>query len=150
MKKFKITQFALLLTVISNNTLAIEPEFDLDSLILTIPTIKVGNDHVYDATLKLKTSRSFDLIGFSDQPPITDKDIDAECTPEHVNLDTFNQITEGMTFEQVTTLIGCESELHIAGSSFSDFWWKGGGNLIHPLISVKFNSDGSFSQLFMP
>lgn len=150
MKQAKIVLAAMLLTGLSSHTLADEAEYDIASEILTIPSVKIGEDHVYDATLKLNDEGSFDVVGFSDKPTASGGSVDAECTPEHITLDTFNQLTTGMSVEQVNSLIGCKGELNSAGSSLSDYWWVGGGTLLKPLISVKFSDKGSFSQTYLP
>ncbi len=151
MKKSATALVALFISIHSIHSLAAEPEYDIKSRILSIPSIKIDEGHVYDATLKLNDSGSFDIVGFSDEPKPQEGDIDDECTPDHITLDKFNQLTAGMTIEQVNSLIGCEGELHLAGASFTEFWWQGGsGGLIKPLISVKFGDSKSFTQTYLP
>lgn len=150
MKQAKITLIAMMLTSVSVHILADEPEYDVDSKILSIPTVIIGEERVYDATLKLNDAGSFDIIGFSDEPSLSSAVIDAECTPEHITLDKFNLLTTRMSVEQVNSLIGCEGELQIANTNFSEFWWVGNDRLLKPLISVKFGNNSSFSQTYLP
>lgn len=129
MKKTKITLVSLLLFGVFLNTFAAESEYNLDSKVLRIPIIKIGDSHVYNATLKLNEAGSFDIIGYSENPPSRDGDdsvtfvFSDECKNDNISLDKSNQIKAGMSLEQVYSIIGCKEESSIIGSDTSMYFW---------------------------
>lgn len=151
MQQVKMIWVTILLSSLSIHALADEPEYKIDTKILTIPEIKVGEEHVYNAMLKLNDAGNFEIVGFSNQPSLPGIVIDDKCTPDHLTFDKFKQITNGMSVEQINSLLGCKGEQRIANATFSEYWWVGGSApLLEPLISVKFGDNRSFIQTYLP
>jgi len=147
MKKLGIVAIPFLLASLSINALA-ESEYHLDSRTLTIPSVKIGNSHVYDAKLKLNDAGGFDIISYSDQPVVVGGTVDVKCTPDHVTLEKMNQIENGMTFDQVNNVLGCTGELRSASGSSSSYKWE--GENYRPSIIIHFVSDVVFRKTFFP
>ncbi len=98
MKKSRISFMYILFVCISINAQAEGPEYDTKSKELIIPGLKVDGNLVYDVKLKLndvdRLSVSLSISG---------------CPAQ--NATNFSQITNGMTLEQVNSIIGCEGVL---------------------------------------
>ncbi len=97
MKKSRFYFAFLLLTGISISALAMEPEFDPDSNELIVPGVRVKGALVYDVKLKLN---DYEILSLSES---------RTCPAQ--NATNFSQITNGMTLEQVNSIIGCEGVL---------------------------------------
>ena len=149
MTKLKIVLASLLMGA-SFTTLADESEYNVDTRVLTIPTVKIGNSFVYDARLHLNDAGSFDLIGFSENPLVSVGVVDAVCTPNHVTLDKLDLLKNGLTVEQVNNIMGCEGTLQSAGSGLTSIWWQGGGRSIKPVMAVSFQNGALIRSQYIP
>ena len=128
------------------NALAAEPEFNPDSKILSIPSVKIGDGYVYNAKLKLNNVGGFDIEGYS-KTPSSGGEIEAKCTEDKIVLEKFEQITNGMTFEQVNSIIGCKGELLARDESVANYVWMGS---VIPRIEIFFRNNSIFNKDFLP
>ena len=151
MKKTGIAALSLLLSSLSFSAMAEEPamgaEFIEDTLILKIPSVKIGSEFVYDAELKLNAAGGFDIVGFSRTAPVPvviGEGVD--CTSELITEAKFEKITSNMTLKDVNAIIGCEGKflaLSVAGEAYT---WKEGGLL--PRINITFPNETSLKKAF--
>jgi len=137
---------SLFLSLSFVETSVAESEFHTGSGILTIPTVKVGNSYVYDAQLRLNNAGSFDLIGYS-QDSSNGGSVDDVCTDKHITLEKYQQIKNGMTLDQVNSIIGCKEKLHGASSGITIYKWN---TSAFPLIQVAFDSNGASNPTYIP
>ncbi|MCF6204462.1 MAG: hypothetical protein L3J59_12485 [Methylococcaceae bacterium] len=93
MKKTRFYFTLLLLTGSFINTQAVGAEYNNASKELTVQRVKVDNGLVYDVKLKLK---DFDILEIS---------VSGSCPAQ--NATNIGQITNGMTLDQVNSIIGC-------------------------------------------
>lgn len=142
------TLILALLTSLSSTTLAGEAEYIPSTRILTIPTVKIGNNPIYNARLKLNDAGSFDILSYSEQPPAQDETINTECTGKNLTLDTFNLIATGMTLGQANTIIGCKEKLFTISAGFSIFNWQ--DRNAFPMIQLSFRNNVVFSKSYTP
>lgn len=90
----------LLLTGISINSQAMETVYNNDSKELSISGLKIdGDDVLYDVKVKLE---GYELLSPLQPTP-------AACPAQSAS--NFMQITNGMTLDQVNSIIGCEGAL---------------------------------------
>ncbi|SHE23087.1 hypothetical protein BPUTEOMOX_1881 [methanotrophic endosymbiont of Bathymodiolus puteoserpentis (Logatchev)] len=137
---------SLFLSLSFVETSVAESEFHTDSGILTIPTVKVGNSYVYDAQLRLNNAGSFDIIGYS-QNPSNSRSVDDVCTDKHITLEKYQQIKNGMTLDQVNSIIGCKEKLHGVSSGITIYKWNASA---FPLVQVAFDSNGASNLTYIP
>ena len=137
---------SLLLVVVSINAFSADSEYNAESKVLTIPVIKVGNAFVYDAKLKLNDKGSFDIVGFSDQPPSVI--VDSQCVEAQITIDKFSQISVGMSLNQVSSIIGCKEKIFAATSSFTIYTWNDGSG--RPEIQVSIRNSVVFTTTYLP
>ncbi len=145
MKKTRISLISFLLAGTSVNALAVESEFNPDSKILSIPSVKIGDGFVYDAKLKLNNAGSFDIIGYSETSS-SGGDVDKKCTEDKITLEKFEKITDGMTLEQVNSIIGCKGELMIIDESSANYVWTGS---VGSVIDIFFRNNTLFDKNFI-
>lgn len=135
---FLLTSIALQASAIGisqvDNNATTESAYNVDSRVLTIPSVKIGNDYVYNARLKLNDLGSFDIIEYSETPPIIETSV--TCTSTHITLDKRNQISIGMTLDQVNHIMGCEESLISQSSGIVVYSWS--DSALPPIISVTF------------
>jgi hypothetical protein len=149
MKKTGVTLLSLLLGSLSFNALAEEPmaEFVQETLTLTIPTIKIGDETLYNGTLKLNDSGSFDIVGFSRVAPTPELvGQGVECTSSMVTEAKFEKITSQMMLADVNAIIGCEGKFLAVSVAGEAYTWKEGGLL--PRINVTFPNETSVKKAF--
>jgi hypothetical protein len=141
----KKTITALLLLGLSMNIFAAEPEYNPDSKVLSIPTVKFLNTHLYNAKLKLNDVGTFDILGYSETPS---SDGGVKCTADKITLKKFNQITNGMTLEQVNSIIECSGDLKASHAVVGDFylWAKN----TEPRIEVTFKDSVVVTKKYIP
>ncbi len=148
MKKLKAFLGTVLLVGISYNTLAVEPEYNADSKLLTIPKVKFGNSFLYDAVLELNGVGGFDIVGYSETPTNSNVDTDAKCTEDKITLEKYKQITDEMSLEQVNNIIGCKGELTIVSEDVGEFYkWAESGL---PSIEITFQNNVIVSRTYYP
>lgn len=129
----------------SMNVLAAEPEYNPESKILSIPTVKFLDIHLYDATLKLNDAGTFDILGYSETPSSGEG---VKCTEDKITLEKFNQITSGMTLEQVNSIIGCAGALKASNELVGDFYlWAENAE---PRVEITFKSDVVVTKKYTP
>ena len=132
MKKTRISLLFLCMPLI---VFAAEPEYNPDSKILSIPTVKFLNTHLYDAKLKLNNAGTFDILGYSETPSSDG----VKCTADKITAEKFNQITNGMTLEQVNSIIGCTGDFKASHQLVGDFYlWAENSE---PRIEVTFKNN---------
>jgi hypothetical protein len=139
------TIIGLLSIVFTMNVLAVEPEYNPDSKVLSIPTVKFRNIHLYDATLKLNDAGTFDILRYSETPSSNGG---IKCTEDKITLEKFNQITNGMTLEQVNSIIGCSGDLKASHDVVGDFYlWA---ENTEPRIEVTFKDSVVVTKKHIP
>ncbi len=142
MKKIRVSLLFLCLPL---SVFAAEPEYNPDSKILSIPTVKFLNTHLYDAKLKLNDSGTFDILGYSETPSSVEG---VKCTADKITTEKFNQITNGMTPEQVNRIIGCSGDLKSSHAVVGDFYlWT--ENTV-PRIEVTFKNTVVVTKKYIP
>ena len=149
MKKSGITLLSLLLGSLSFNALADESmtgaEFDQETLILSIPSIKLGDETLYDGKLKLNATGGFDIVGFSKTAP-TAAGEGIECTSDLITDEKFEQITDNMTFKEVNAVMGCEGKFLAVSVAGEAYTWKEGALL--PRINITFPNETVLTKAF--
>ena len=141
MNKIKV---ALLAIVFSSNVFAVEPEYNPDSKILSIPTVKFLNINLYDAKLKLNDAGTFDILGYSETPSSDG----VKCTADKITTEKFNQITNGMALDQVNSIIGCSGDLKASHAVVGDFYlWA---ENTKPRIEVTFKDSVVVTKKHIP
>lgn len=133
MRTPKITLIFLFLLAISFNGIAAEIEYKVDSKVLTIPAMKIGNGYLYDVKLRLN---QFDIISFSKSPSLVSHK-NRKCTEEKILLSKYNQIETGMTLNQVNNIIGCKGKLDIVVGNRSLYKWVGTKSVVVPKIGAQ-------------
>ncbi len=120
-------------------------EYNPETKILTIPTVKVAGGYIYDVKLQLD-----DLEGlvYSKSPSIST--INSECSKEKITFDRYKQIANGMTLDQVTNIIGCKAELNLVSSGRSLYKWVGTKSPVVPKISIQVENNIVVHKSFSP
>lgn len=149
MKKSNIALLSLLVGSLSFNASADGAmdgaEFFQETLTLKIPTVKIGDDTVYNGVLKLNDQGSFDIVGFSRAAPEpVGKGVD--CTADLITDAKFEQITDDMTLEQVNAIIGCEGTFLAKSVAGDAYTWKDGALL--PRVNITFPNETSLKKTF--
>jgi hypothetical protein len=99
MKKPRFSFMYILFVCISINAQAVDSQYNNKSKELIIPSVKVdGSTVYYDVKVKLK---EFEVL---------DKSLSSSLCPAQ-NVNNFARIGNGMTLEQVNSIIGCEGVL---------------------------------------
>ncbi|MCF6204464.1 MAG: hypothetical protein L3J59_12495 [Methylococcaceae bacterium] len=147
--KSTILTLSLLLSLTSLNVLA-ESEYLSDSRLLIIPKIKKGNGFIYNATLKLNDAGSFDIVGYSETTPSGSEG--STCTADKITHEKFNQISNGMTLEQVNSIVGCNGELEwvtpgMSGDRSAYAWY---GENRPPEITIHIENNIVVLQYYTP
>lgn len=124
-----------------------EADYDINSKVLTIPSVKIGDIYVYNAKLQLNSIGNFVILGFSETPPQAEN-IASKCTKDLITIETFQMITKGMTLDEVNKIIGCRGELESATNIFLDYRWT--ENIVTTSsISISFVDNVVYSSVFL-
>lgn len=141
----KETSVSLLFLCMPLSLFAAEPEYNPNSKVLSIPTVKFLNTHLYNAKLKLNDVGTFDILGYSETPS---SDGGVKCTTDKITTEKFNQITNGMTLEQVNSIIGCSGDLKASHAVVGDFYlWA---ENTEPRIEVTFKDSVVVTKKHIP
>ncbi len=145
MRQPKTALVFLLLANISFNVLAEDAEYNADSKILTIPTVKVPNGYIYDVKLKLNILEG---LTYSKRP--SSDSLKTECSKENLTVKIFNQIFNGMTLDQVSHIVGCKAKLNLVSSGRSLYKWVGVKNPVVPKISIQVENNIVVHKSYAP
>ncbi|MCF6204463.1 MAG: hypothetical protein L3J59_12490 [Methylococcaceae bacterium] len=145
MRQPKTALVFLLLAIISFSTLAEDAEYNADSKILTIPTVKVPDGYIYDVKLKLNSLEGLTYL----KHPSSDS-LKTECSKENLTAKVFNQITNGMTLAQASHIVGCKAKLNLVSSERFLYKWVGVKNPIVPKISIQVENNIVVHKSFSP
>ena len=145
MRPPKIALVLLLLINIPFAVLAEDAEYNAESKILTIPTVKVAGGYIYNVQIKLD-----DLDGLIYSKSPATGSIYSECPKEKITLDKFKQIANGMTLDQVTNIIGCKAKLNLVSSGRSLYKWVGVKSPVVPKISIQVENNIVVHKSYAP
>ncbi len=105
MKKSRFYFMFLLLACVSISTQAREAEYNTDSKELTIRGVKVDGNLVFDVKVKLN-----DFEFLEDPVPSIEEPVPSTRCPAQT-VTNFTRIENGMTLDQVNSIIGCNGVL---------------------------------------
>lgn len=92
------------------------PVFDEATRQLTLPVVRLGGTNFLNVTVRLD---QFEVLGVGGAAPVEPPLATGQCTMANVSRTKFYQIVTGMTFQQVTNLIGCAHNPDYTGSAYS-------------------------------
>jgi|GEM_PF-2992270 len=102
-----------------------ESSFNLQTRVLSIPTVKVGSKTYINVELLLKTNGNYQITQAQEQASTTQ--IAQSCDGVSMTDAKYNAITTGMTVAQVNQIIGCQAALQssstFAGVLIESYQW---------------------------
>jgi hypothetical protein len=121
------------------------PSYDDYLKFMTLPSVKIGNEYVYDAKLlQKKEGEAFSIVGYFNEPAIA-------CTAEMLTIDKFNQLGRRMSLKQVRDIFGCreKSEPSVPyDDSDYDMKWRIAPDIPHPAVNARFLNGRLVSWIF--
>jgi len=144
-RQSQISLIFLLLANISFSALAEDAEYNAESKILTIPTVKVPDGYIYDVKLKLNSLEGLTYL----KRPSSDS-LKTECTKKNITFEIFNQISNGMTLGQASHIVGCKAQLSLVSSGRSLYKWVGVKNPVVPKISIQVENNIVVHKSYAP
>ncbi len=112
---------------------------EYDGAILAIPSIKIGNEYIYNGVLDyaiygpINQRKRFVIRGYQNEIPI-------ECRNDMLTFEKFRQISVVMDLTDVTAIFGCNGRSVPIGTGYSI-----NTKSLHPVMEYVWRSDNKVS-----